>query len=188
MRRTFLFLILLLMQSPWPLWGQDAAALPADLHEFLTRYEDSLELLDPAYDELAVESLPLRNEWGQPLARRRIDDRQRALEDLRKTIRQLRVDPLDLVLTTRLLIKSETLVDDLFDLSQTAYDNNSEELGKRLADLMRTADRHNGIVESYALHLATRHQARLRELQKENQRLQQKPSAAVPDRGFSPRL
>lgn len=180
MRRRFLFLFLL-MHFSWTLRAQDAGAPPSDLPEFLARYEDSLNVLEQAYDELAVESLPLRNEWGQPLARRRIDDRRQALEELRKTIRQLRVNTQDLVLTTRLLIQSETLVDDLFDLSQTAYDSNSEELGKRLSGLMQTADHHNGIVESYALSLAGRQQARLRELGEENRTLRQKASGATKD-------
>lgn len=188
MRRAFLFFLCLIMPIPWSLRAQDTGSPPTDLPEFLARYEDSLNVLELAYDELAVESLPLRNEWGQPLARRRIDDRRQALEELRKTIRRLRLSPQDLVLSTRLLIQSETLVDDLFDLSQIAYDSNSEELGKRLSGLMRTADHHNGIVESYALSVAEKQQARLRELQEENQSLRQRTGAAPPETGSLPRL
>ncbi len=173
MRRTFLFFVFLLLQAPWTLTAQDTMDPPADLAEFLARYEDSLRPLEAAYDELAVESLPLRDEWGRPMARRRIDDRRAALEDLRKTISLLRTSPLDLVLTTRLLVQTETLVDDLFDLSQIAYDNDSEELGKRFSNLMRTADYHSGTVEAYALSLAARQQARLHELEEENRMLRQ---------------
>jgi hypothetical protein len=174
MRRAFPFILILFLLSSWSLQAQDAAAPPVDLAEFLARYEDSLRVLDQAYEEFSAQNLPLRNEWGQPLARRRIGDRRRALEDLRATLHQLRADPQDLVLTTRLLIQSESLVDDLFDLSQIAFDNDSEELGKRLSGLMRTADDYNQIVESYALELAEKQQARLRQLQDENQRLLKK--------------
>ena len=186
MRRAFLFILILLLPSAWTLKAQDAAAPPLDLAEFLARYEDGLRVLDRAFEELAVESLPLRNEWGQPLARRRIDDRRRALDDLRETIRHLRSNPQDLVLTTRLLIQSESLVDDLFDLSQIAYDNDSEELGKRLSGLMRTADDHNGIVESYALNLAERQQARLRQLQDGNKKMLRKSGEVRADQVSSP--
>ena len=180
MRRAFLFVLILLLPCSWILKAQDATAPPVDLAEFLARYEDGLRVLDRAFEELAVESLPLRNEWGQPLARRRIDDR------LRETIRELRASPQDLVLATRLLIQSESLVDDLFDLSQIAYDNDSEELGKRLAALMRTADDHNDVVESYALGLAERQQARLRQLQEENRKLLRKSSEVRADPVSSP--
>lgn len=181
MRRTFLFFLFLLLQTPWTLKAQDTTGAPADLAEFLARYEDSLRLLEAAYDELAVESLPLRDEWGRIMARRRIDDRRTGLENLRKTIRQLRTSPLDLVLTTRLLVQTETMVDDLFDLSQIAYDNDSEELGKRLSTLMRTADYHSGIVEAYALSLAARQQARLHELEEENRMLRRRGGGTTRD-------
>jgi len=186
MRRAFLFVLILLLPCSGILKAQDATAPPVDLAEFLARYEDGLRVLDRAFEELAVESLPLRNEWGQPLARRRIDDRRRALDELRETIRELRASPQDLVLATRLLIQSESLVDDLFDLSQIAYDNDSEELGKRLAALMRTADDHNDVVESYALGLAERQQARLRQLQEENRKLLRKSSEVRADPVSSP--
>jgi hypothetical protein len=171
MRRAFPFVLILLLSASWTLKAQDTSAAPADLTEFLARYEDSLRILDQAYEEFTAQGLPLRNEWGQPLARHRITDRQRALEDLRATLRSLRADPQDLVSTTRLLIQSEALVDDLFDVSQIAFDNDSEELGKRLSALMRAADDYNQTVESYALELAERQQSRLRRLQDENQRL-----------------
>jgi hypothetical protein len=174
MRRAFPFILILFLLSSWSLKAQDAAAPPVDLAEFLARYEDSLRVLEQAYEEFSAQNLPLRNEWGQPLARRRIDDRRRALEDLRATLHQLRADPQDLVLTTRLLIQSESLVDDLFDLSQIAFDNDSEDLGKRLSVLMRAADDYNQTVESYALELAEKQQTRLRQLQDENQRLLKK--------------
>ena len=171
MRRAFPFVLILLLFASWTLKAQDTSPTPADLAEFLARYEDSLRTLDQAYEEFATQSLPLRNEWGQPLARHRITDRRRALEELRSTLRSLRANPQDLVLTTRLLIQSEGLVDDLYDISQIAFDNDSEELGKRLSGLMRTADDYNQTVESHALGLAERQQSRLRQLQDENQKL-----------------
>ncbi len=174
MRRSNLLALILFLSFSPPLKAQEAAAPRVDLGEFLARYEDSLRTLDAVFEQIASEGLPLRNEWGQPLARRRIEDRRHALDLLRKTIRQLRSSPQDLVLATTLLIQSESLVDDLFDLSQIAYDNDNEDLGSRLAGLMRTADDHNDTVKTYALSLAERQQERLRQLEEDNRRLLRK--------------
>jgi hypothetical protein len=185
-RTTLLFILVLLLPSSWTLKAQNAGAPPVDPQEFLSRYEDSLQVFGEAYDELPLESLPFRNEWGRPLTRRPIDDRRRALNDLRQTIQRLRSDPQDLVQTTQLLIQSESLADDLFDLSRIAYDNDNEELGKRLSQLSRTADDNNDIVKSYALQLAEKQQARLHQLQEENSELLRKAGAVQTDQSSSP--
>jgi hypothetical protein len=44
-------------------------------------------------------------------------------------------------------------VDDLFDLSQIAYDNDREELGKTFSDLETALDRNDELIEAYVLRL-----------------------------------
>jgi len=187
MRETFLLLLSIVwLQGPTGLPAQDRNLAASDLPEFLARHEDSLRPLDAMYTELANEHLPLRDEAGQLLARRHIEDRRRALETLRQTIHQLAANPGDLVLTTQLFLQTETLVDDLFDLSQVAYDNDREDLGRRLSDLMRVLDHHTGLIESYTLGLAAEKQDRIRELEKENQWLRQKLQEAAEETKAKP--
>lgn len=174
--RKFLFAFLLMALGCNASWAEAQNQGPAgfDLSEFLRRHESSLKQLGQLYGELTNENLPMRDETGQPLARRPIEDRQQALNDLIATVHQLAADHQDLVSATKLLVQSEALADDLFDLVQAAYDNNREELGQQLADLLRAMDRHNALIESYALNLATEKETRLRELEKENQELRLK--------------
>ena len=180
MRKSLLVLFLVTLGCN-PSWvgAQNKGSAAFDVGEFLTRYESSLKPLDQLYGELANENLPLRDEAGQPLTRRHIEDRREALKDLVTIVHALAANPQDLVSATKLLVQSETLADDLFDLSQVAYDSNREELGRQLADLLRVMDHHNALIESYALNVAAEKEARLRELEKENQELRQKLSEAT---------
>lgn len=146
----------------------------AGVPEFLASYQKSLDRVDGTYADLVNEKLPLRDENGQPLGRHHLNDRRNEIEVLRQTIHQLAAKPDDLVLTTRLFIQTEALVDDLFDLSQIAYDNDQEELGKRCTELEVAADRQRASIESYALSLAAEKQKRLEELEKQNRDLEQK--------------
>jgi hypothetical protein len=116
----------------------------------------------------------MHDEAGQPLARRQLEDRQQALSNLHATVNQLAARPDDLVYATRLFVQSESLADDLFGLSQVAYDNNREELGRQFTEVLRIMDRHNTLLESYLLRLAAAKEVRLRELEKENEELRQK--------------
>ena len=164
---------------PVGLGAQEENLGASNLSEFLTRYENSLGRVDAAYSDLTDERLPLRDDAGQPLRRRPIDNRRQALADLRQTARQLAASPQDLVLTTTLFVQTEALADDLFDLSQIALDNDREDLAKRLSDLLLTMDHKRDWVESYALSLAAERQERIRELEKENQTLRQKLKEAA---------
>lgn len=167
--------------------GQNQTPTAFDLDEFLSRYESGLKPLDQLYAELANESLPLRDEAGLPLARRHIEDRRQALNDLRASASQLAANPQDLVLATRMFVQGEAMADDLFGLSQVAYDNSREELGRQFADLLRIIDRHNLLLESYVLRVAAEKETRLRELEKENQELRQKlREAAEPSKPKPP--
>jgi hypothetical protein len=172
------FLLVLFLTALWCNAAQAGAQdkLPAafDLAEFLARYESGLKPLERLYVELANENLPLRDEAGLPLARRHTEDRRQALSELLRTVHELALAPQDLFWATKLFSQSEALTDDLFDLSQVAYDNNREELGKQLSELVRVMDHHNALIESYALRVVAEKQERLRQLEKENQELRQK--------------
>lgn len=179
MHRILLVILAGMLSFPSVRRAQDETLTASTLPEFLARYEQNLGPLDQAYEELTNENVPLRDETGQPLGRRHIEDRRQALAGLRQTVHQLASSPSDLVLTTTLFAQTEALVDDLFDLSQICYDNDREELGKLFSDLETTIDRNNDLVESYALKLATAKQDRLQELEKENRDLQQKLKEAA---------
>jgi hypothetical protein len=178
MRKTTLFVLAAIVSFPSATPAQTDTLTEITFPEFLTRYEESLRPVDQAYEELANENLPLRDETGQALGRRHIEDRRQTVVSLRETIRQLGGNPQDLVLTTKLFVQTETLVDDLFDLSQIAYDNDREELGKTFSDLETALDRNDELIEAYVLRLATAKQARILELEKENQDLQKRLKGA----------
>ena len=82
--------------------------------------------------------------------------------------------PEDLVLATTLVIRTESLADDLFDLSQVAYDNDREELGNKLNNLQVTMEDNKGLLADYLLALAADKQNRLQQLEKEVEDLHQK--------------
>lgn len=175
MRRVLLLLVVLApLASGGVLRAQQPGPARADLQEFLARHRDAMRPLERMYDELADEKLPLKDERGQPLTRRNIEDRRRSLRESISTIDGLASAPQDLVLAARLFLQTETLTDDLFDLSQAAYDSDREELGNRLYDLETVVERHNNWIESYLLSLASERQERLRELEKENEELKRK--------------
>ncbi len=159
--------------------AQDAKLTAAGLPEFLARYEQSLEPVDSAFADLANENLPLRDESGKPVGRRNITDRRKTVADLRDAVKRLAASPQDLVVTMTVFNRTEKLADDLYDLSQIAYDNDREELGKRLTDLLTAVDHNQDLIESYALSLAAEKQKRILELEKENRYLQQKLKEAV---------
>ncbi len=151
---------------------------PESLPEFLIAYDRNIDPIETLYGELIESQLPLRDEQGQPLGRRPLEDRRQRLSDLREAARQLRRAPQDLVLTAKLALGTESLADDLFDLSQIAYDNGREEQGRRLADLQVAMDQNKEALASYLLDLAGQMQERIQELEKENAELQAKLKAA----------
>jgi hypothetical protein len=146
----------------------------AELLEFLARHRDAMRPLQQIFNELADENLPLEDERGQPLTRRNIEDRRKSLRGLTATIDALALAPQNLELAARLFVQTETLTDDLFDLSQAAYDDDREELGRRLYDLQTVIGRHRAWTESYLLSLAADRQAHLEKLEKENAELKKK--------------
>ncbi len=175
MRRCTLLIPAVLAGALASGYGQEHPTLTSDqLPEFLARYQDGLRPLDKVFSELAEEPLPLRGETGQALTRREVENRRQFLGDLRSTVQQFSASPEDLVMAIRFFLESEALADDLFVLAQAAYDNNREELGKRLSDAQTVMEHHNTLIASYVLDIAEKHQRRLRDLENENAGLRKK--------------
>ncbi len=172
---TFAFVACALLPASLP--AQERLT-PANLPDFIAAYDKNFEPIETLYSELISEQLPLRDDQGQPLGRRPLEDRRQALSDLREVADQLAHSPQDLALTARLVLRTESLDDDLFDLSQIAYDNDREELARRLADLQTAMDHNKEVLASYLLDLAGQNQERLIELEKENAELQAKLKTA----------
>ncbi len=145
-----------------------------NLPDFLARYDTNFGPLEAAFNDLKNENLPLTDQAGQPLARRPLADRIQAAGNLRQSARQLVAKPEDLVLVTTVVIRTEGLADDLFDLSQVAYDNDREELGNRLNALETTMAENKDLLADYLLSLAAEKQNRLQELEKEVDELHRK--------------
>jgi hypothetical protein len=145
-----------------------------NLPDFLARYDTNFGPLEVVFKDLANENLPLTDELGQPLARRPFANRLLAVTNLRQTARQFAANPEDLVLACTVVIRTESLADDLFDLSQVAYDNDREELGSRLSTLQITMEGNQELLADYLLALAAEKQNRLQQVEKEVDELHQK--------------
>lgn len=181
MRQVVLAVFLIASSAPAAgLRAQEQNPAASDIPEFVARYQESLERVDAAFSDLASENLPLRDDEGKPLARRPLEDRRQALADLRDTSSRLAQNPQDLVLATTLFVRSEALADDLFDLAQLAYDNDREELAKRLTDLLGVMDHDKDLLQSFALSLAEKKEERIHQLEKENQELKDRLKEATP--------
>jgi tryptophanyl-tRNA synthetase len=89
-------------------------------------------------------------------------------------VHDLAAHPKDLVLTATLVLQTENLADDLYDLSQIAYDNDKEELGNHLTDLQTSMDHNKDALANYLLSLAEEVQNRVEELEKDKADLEQK--------------
>lgn len=146
----------------------------ANLPQFLASYEQSLVPIDAAYADLINQPFPMRDDSGKQVGRREIQDRRKIVADLRETARELAARPEDLVLALTLFDGSEKLGDDLYDLSQIAYDNDLEEPAMRLTQLLATVNHDQDLIEAYVFHLAAEKQKQLLELQKESQEMRQK--------------
>src|SRR5437764_3532992 len=103
-----LFLTPLLIASSALAAQTSSKPLTADtLPLFLAGYERNLIPLEGAYGEIENDPLPLRDEDGQPLGHRPLEDRRKALTDLRETLHKLSAKPGDLHLALRLFFQTE---------------------------------------------------------------------------------
>jgi hypothetical protein len=135
------------------------------------RYEKTLEPLDSVLDDLESENLPMTSESGEPLGHRPIENRRQALAELRQTIQMLRAQPNDLKGVVTLLVQSEALSDELFDLAQVAFDNDREELGRRISEVVTAIDAEQGSVQALTMALAEEKESRIKKLEAENEAL-----------------
>ncbi len=173
MRLSFLFLTALVLSLSPALDAQESNSTAADVSGVTARYEESLKPLDAIFEDLGNENLPLKDESGEPIGHRPIENRKQALEDLRQTLEKLRMNPESLKWATTFLIQSESLSDDLYDLSQIAYDNDREELGRRLSEVVGELDAQTDAIENLVFALAGAKEKRIRQLEDENANLHQ---------------
>jgi hypothetical protein len=152
----------------------DPALTRSNLPQFLAGYEQSLEPIDAAYADLMDQPGPMRNNSGKRVGRREIKDRRKIVAELRETAKKLAASPDDLVLALTLFDQTEKLADDLYDLSQLAYDNDLEEPATRLTEFLVTVDHDQDLIERYVFNLAEEEQKQLLQLQRENQEIRQK--------------
>jgi hypothetical protein len=146
----------------------------SDLPQFLANYEQSLAPIDAAYAGLMNQPWPMRDDAGRRVGRREIKDRQKIVADLRNTAKELAASPEDLVLALTLLDRTEKLGDDLYDLSQIAYDNDLEEPAMRLTEFLATLNDNQDLIEGYVFSLARDKEGQLRQLHREIQEMRQK--------------
>jgi hypothetical protein len=99
---------------------------------------------------------------------------------LRQVSREVAANPQSLVLVAEIVFQTEELADDLFDLAQIAYDNDREELGRRLGVVQITMQHNKDLLASYLLSLAAEKEERLKKLEKENAELQPRIKPATP--------
>ncbi len=179
MRYVAVSILMLAVLAAAPATAQEDQPLTAaDVPGFLTQMEKDMAPVEAAFDQLADENLPLYDESGQALGRRHIENRRKELEELRGILAKLRDEPDNLVLVAQLYFQIELLTDDVYDLSQIAYDNDREDLGRRLGDMVGPLDDDRGRVETYTLQLAQDKESRLKRLEQENQDLKQQLAAA----------
>jgi hypothetical protein len=186
MRRTLMVISGFLLCFAPARGAQKETSTADSTPEFVARYPKLLEPLDAVYKDLESENLPLLDESGQPVGRHPIENRREALAELRDTLNKLCAEPRNLTLVTKFFIQSESLTDDLYDLSQIAYDNDREELGKQLSDLVARLDAEGDPIESYTLALAQEKEDRIRQLEAENANMRQQLKQVSPAPEASP--
>jgi len=146
------------------------ASLPrSELPQFLARYEQSLKPIDAAFGDLSDQPFPMRDDSGRRVGRREIRNRRKLVANVRTTARALAARPDDLVLALTLFDLTEKLGDDLYDLSQIAYDNDLEEPAARLTELLATVNYNQDLIEGYVFNLATDKQKQLQQLRGQKQ-------------------
>jgi hypothetical protein len=183
--RTIFLLMFMAIPSLLPA-GEGEALTAKNLPAFLSQYGKQLDVMDAAYADLASSLTPLRDESGKPLTTESLQNRRQALTVFHETAQQLSGDPLNLVLTARMMVQMESLTDDLANLAQVCYDNGEEDLGDRLAQLHDAIEKDKHQMGNYLLKLAGDSEEHIRDLVRQNKELRRKlqspgkPPAATP--------
>jgi hypothetical protein len=146
--------------------GQMEKLTASNMPEFLARFRRDIKQANLDLGHLSDAKLPLLDEAGHPIGRRRITDRRQTLIDLEKTLKGFERDPQDLVSAMTLSDQTEELADEIYDLSQIAYDNDREELAMEFTDLLKAFNDDADLVQAYSLDLAAQKERELRHLHK----------------------
>ena len=178
-RRAFVLALVAAVAIPAAVRAQDQKTSPRQAPAFAARLEEVLKTADEACTEMANNHLPLRDEQGRPLNPRALEGFRPSVDEVRRLHQQLAASPADFTLTTSLFLKTDELADALFDFSQTAYDNDREDLGRRLVEISAALERNQQQIKTYLLELATELQQRVRKLEEENQDLQRRLAEAL---------
>jgi hypothetical protein len=146
--------------------GRPEKLTRGNLQNFLLDFSHDITQSGAAFSELTGVKLPLLDEAGHPLGRRRITDRRQVLIDLEQTLKDFKSRPRDLVVTMTLSDQTEELADEVYDLSQIAYDNDMEDLAMKLTGLLDRLNNDSDLISAYALDLAAQKERELRALEK----------------------
>jgi hypothetical protein len=146
--------------------GQIEKLTASNLKEFLVTFRRDVKQASLDLSHLSDAKLPLLDESGHPLGRRGIKDRRQTLTDLQGTLKDFERQPRDLVVTMTLSDQTEELADEVYDLSQIAYDNDREELAMEFTDLLKALNDDADLLQAYALNLATQKERELRRLRR----------------------
>jgi hypothetical protein len=166
-RRIALAVFLTCCGSPGFGAGSQIEKLTAsNLGEFLLHFKRDMKQANLDLGHLSDARLPLLDESGHPLGRRGIKDRRATLTDVSSTLRDFERSPRNLVVTMTLSDQTEELADEVYDLSQIAYDNDREELAMQFTDLLKNLNDDADLLQAYALDLAAQKESELRRLRK----------------------
>lgn len=139
---------------------------PSNLPSFLKTFHDDVEQVNEAFEHLSHTSKPMFDAKEETLGRRKIKDRQQTVADLKNTLDDFERRPDNLVVTMTLSAQTEELADELYDLTEIAYDNDQEETALDLTRLLGDFNNDAGLIQAYALNLASQKEERLRKLEK----------------------
>lgn len=139
---------------------------PSNLPAFLKTFTSDVGQVNDAFEGMSKTKLPMFDAKGQTLGRRGIKDRQQTVVDLKKTLQDFKSRPENLVVTMTLSAQTEELADEIYDLTELAYDNDQEETAMQLTRLLGHFNDDASLIQAYALGLASQKEQRLSQLEK----------------------
>lgn len=138
---------------------------PSNLPSFLKTFSGDVAEVNAAFEHLSKNEAAMFDEKGKTLGRRGIKDREQTAVDLKKTLQDFKRRPDNLVVTMTLSAQTEELADEIYDLTQIAYDNDQEETALDLTRLLGNFNNDAGLLQAYALELAAQKEQRLTQLE-----------------------
>lgn len=139
---------------------------PSNLPAFLKTFTSDVDQVNDAFEAMSKTKPPMLDAKGQTLGRRRIKDRQQIVVDLKKTLQDFKSRPENLVVTMTLSAQTEELADEIYDLTELAYDNDQEETAMQLTRLLGDFNDDASLIQAYALGIASQKEQRLSQLEK----------------------